>query len=110
MIPTINAAAQMEDSRIQFGWFRTLIALRKAHKVISEGRIEMLYGTTPICSPTAASDQEELLVVCNLTGHEVSLTLPEGWQDAPLLLGNYPRRPPHRPAPLRVPGSAAVSR
>lgn len=91
---TINAAAQVEDPDSIFGWYRTLIALRKTHKVISEGRIEMLYrDNADLLAYRRFTDQEELLVVCNLTGHEVSLTLPEGWQDAPLLLGNYPAAP-----------------
>lgn len=91
---TINAAAQVEDPDSIFGWYRTLIALRKAHKVISEGRIEMLYrDNADLLAYRRFTDKEELLVVCNLTGHEVSLTLPEGWQDAPLLLGNYPAAP-----------------
>lgn len=91
---TINAAAQVEDPDSIFGWYRTLIALRKTHKVISEGRIEMLYrDNADLLTYRRFTDQEELLVVCNLTGHEVSLTLPEGWQDAPLLLGNYPAAP-----------------
>jgi len=91
---TINAAAQVEDPDSIFGWYRTLIALRKAHKVISEGRIQMLYrDNADLLAYRRFTDQEELLVVCNLTGHEVSLTLPEGWQDAPLLLGNYPAAP-----------------
>lgn len=91
---TINAAAQVEDPDSIFGWYRTLIALRKTHKVISEGRIEMLCrDNADLLTYRRFTDQEELLVVCNLTGHEVSLTLPEGWQDAPLLLGNYPAAP-----------------
>ena len=37
----------------------------------------------------SASDGEELLVLCNLTAHEVPVTLPEGWAGAEKLLGNY---------------------
>lgn len=91
---TINAAAQMEDPDSIFGWYRTLIALRKAHKVISEGRIEMLFrDNADLLAYRRFTDEEELLVVCNLTDREVPLTLPEGWQDAELLLGNYPAGP-----------------
>ena len=39
-----------------------------------------------------AEDGEELLVLCNLTEHEVPYDLPEGWADAEKLLGNYPDR------------------
>lgn len=91
---TINAAAQMEDPDSIFGWYRTLIALRKAHKVISEGRIEMLFrDNADLLAYRRFTDEEELLVVCNLTDREVPLPLPEGWQDAELLLGNYPAGP-----------------
>lgn len=91
---TINAAAQVEDPDSIFGWYRTLIALRKAHKVISEGRIEMLFrDNADLLAYRRSTDEEELLVVCNLTDREVPLTLPEGWQDAELLLGNYPAGP-----------------
>ncbi|MEE0707494.1 MAG: alpha,alpha-phosphotrehalase [Gemmiger sp.] len=91
---TINAAAQVEDPDSIFGWYRTLIALRKAHKVISEGRIEMLFrDNADLLAYRRFTDEEELLVVCNLTDREVPLTLPEGWQDAELLLGNYPAGP-----------------
>ncbi len=91
---TINASAQVEDPDSIFGWYRTLIALRKAHKVISEGRIEMLFrDNADLLAYRRFTDEEELLVVCNLTDREVPLTLPEGWQDAELLLGNYPAGP-----------------
>ena len=91
---TINAAAQVEDPDSIFGWYRTLIALRKAHKVISEGRIEMLFrDNADLLAYRRFTNEEELLVVCNLTDREVPLTLPEGWQDAELLLGNYPAGP-----------------
>ena len=91
---TINAAAQVEDPDSIFGWYRTLIALRKAHKVISEGRIEMLFrDNADLLAYRRFTDEEELLVVCNLTDREVPLTLPEGWQAAELLLGNYPAGP-----------------
>ena len=91
---TINAAAQVEDPDSIFGWYRTLIALRKAHKVISEGRIEMLFrDNADLLAYRRCTDEEELRGVCNLTDREVPLTLPEGWQDAKLLLGNYPAGP-----------------
>ena len=32
----------------------------------------------------------EVLVVCNLTGRDAPVTLPAGWAEAGLLLGNYP--------------------
>lgn len=87
----INAADQVNDPDSIFSWYRTLVALRKQYKVISEGRIEMLCpDNAELLAYRRWTDEEELLVVCNLTGHDTALALPEGWQDAPLLLGNYP--------------------
>ena len=87
----INAAAQVEDPDSIFRWYRTLIALRKQYKVISEGRIQMLMpDDDALLAYRRWTDDEELLVVCNLTADTAPVTLPEGWQEARRLLGNYP--------------------
>ena len=88
---SINAAAQVEDPDSIFRWYRTLIALRKQYKVISEGRIQMLMpDDDALLAYRRWTDDEEALVVCNLTGHEAPVALPEGWGTAAQLLGNYP--------------------
>ena len=88
---SINAAAQVEDPDSIFRWYRTLIALRKQYKVISEGRIQMLMpDDDALLAYRRWTDDEELLVVCNLTADTAPVTLPEGWQEARRLLGNYP--------------------
>ena len=87
----INAASQVEDPDSIFRWYRTLIALRKQYKVISEGRIQMLMpDDDALLAYRRWTDDEELLVVCNLTADTAPVTLPEGWQEARRLLGNYP--------------------
>lgn len=43
--------------------------------------------------------ESELLVLCNLTAHDVPAALPGGWQTAGVLLDNYPDAAPG--APLR---------
>ena len=88
---SINAAAQVEAPDSIFRWYRTLIALRKQYKVISEGRIQMLMpDDDALLAYRRWTDDEELLVVCNLTADTAPVTLPEGWQEARRLLGNYP--------------------
>ena len=65
--------------------------LRKQYKVISEGRIQMLMpDDDALLAYRRWTDDEELLVVCNLTADTAPVTLPEGWQEARRLLGNYP--------------------
>ena len=88
----INAAAEVDDPDSVRSFYKMLVHLRKTHKVISEGKIEFLYPDNAdllAYRRYGAEDGEELLVLCNLTGHEVPITLPEGWAGAEKLLGNY---------------------
>lgn len=89
---TINAAAEMDDPDSVRSFYKTLVHLRKQHKVISEGKIEFLFPENAdllAYRRYGAPDGEELLVLCNLTAHEVPVTLPEGWAGTEKLLGNY---------------------
>ena len=71
------------------------MALRKQHPVIQSGKIEFLDKDDPDLLAYRRWDaQHELLVLCNLTGHDAPAALPEGWQDASVLLGNYPDAAP----------------
>ena len=79
---TINAAAEMDDPDSVRSFYKTLVHLRKQHKVISEGKIEFLFPENAdllAYRRYGAPDGEELLVLCNLTAHEVPVTCPEGW-------------------------------
>ena len=92
---SINAAAEMDDPDSIRSFYKTLVRLRKEHKVISEGRIGFLYPDNAdllAYRRYGAEGGEELLVLCNLTEHAVQCTLPDGWQQAETLLGNYPER------------------
>ena len=99
---TINAAAEVGDPDSIYSYYKQLVALRKQHPVIQSGKIEFLDKDDPDLLAYRRWDaQHELLVLCNLTGHDAPAALPEGWQDASVLLGNYPdAAPPRGPAPL----------
>ena len=76
-------------------FYKTLVHLRKTHKVISEGKIKFLSPDDAdllAYRRYGAEDGEELLVLCNLTEHDAPYALPEGWAGAEKLLGNYPGR------------------
>ena len=67
---TINAAAEMDDPDSVRSFYKTLVHLRKQHKVISEGKIEFLFPENAdllAYRRYGAPDGEELLVLCNLT-------------------------------------------
>ena len=92
---TINAAAEVGDPDSIYSYYKQLVALRKQHPVIQSGKIEFLYKDDPDLLAYRRWDaQHELLVLCNLTGHDAPAALPEGWQDARVLLGNYPDAAP----------------
>ena len=88
---TINAAAQVGDPDSIYSYYKELVALRKREPVISEGKIQFLYKEdADLLAYRRWNDTEEALVVCNLTGHEAPVALPEGWDSAVQLLGNHP--------------------
>ena len=93
--PAINAAAQVDDLDSVYSYYKKLVALRKQHRVISEGQIEFLYKDDPdLLAYRRWDGNSQLLVLCNLTGHEAPVQLPAQWQDAGVLLGNYPDAAP----------------
>ncbi len=93
--PAINAAAQVDDPDSVYSYYKKLVALRKQHRVISEGQIEFLYKDDPdLLAYRRWDGDSQLLVLCNLTGHEAPVQLPAPWQDAGVLLGNYPDAAP----------------
>ena len=93
--PAINAAAQVDDPDSVYSYYKMLVALRKQHRVISEGQIEFLYKDDPdLLAYRRWDGDSQLLVLCNLTGHEAPVQLPAPWQDAGVLLGNYPDAAP----------------
>ena len=93
--PVINAAAQVDDPDSVYSYYKKLVALRKQHRVISEGQIEFLYKDDPdLLAYRRWDGDSQLLVLCNLTGHEAPVQLPAPWQDAGVLLGNYPDAAP----------------
>ena len=66
----INAAAEVDDPDSVRSFYKTLVHLRKTHKVISEGKIEFLSPDNAdllAYRRFGAPGGEELLVLCSLT-------------------------------------------
>lgn len=87
----ISAQAQKEDPDSIFNFYKKLIRLRKEYEVISQGDVKFLYRDDPrVLAYKRSLGDEELLVVCNLTGEKVELEAEEGaegeWEK---ILGNY---------------------
>lgn len=87
----INAKAALEDPDSVFHYYRRLIALRKEYPVFVEGDFTLLEEEHPRLFVYRRSWRgEELLVVCNFGGEETPWKIPQEWEDAQVLLSNYP--------------------
>ena len=89
---SINAAAQMEDETSIRAFYKKLISLRKEMELISEGKIEFLMKEHPtVLAYRRYTDNQEMLVLCNFTGEETEVSLPQGWDSSDVLLTNWDR-------------------
>ena len=88
----INVAVQEKDSDSILNYYRKLIYLRKQYAVIQEGMIEFLYQKqSEIFGYKRSTEEQELLVINNLTGSEAVLQEPVVCEGYECLIGNYPR-------------------
>ena len=86
----INAAAQMHDETSIRTFYKRLVKMRKQMPVISDGKIEFLLCEDPnvLCYRRYLGEQE-LLVICNLTGENQTVTIDNQWKN--VLLSNRAR-------------------
>ncbi|MFJ4877137.1 alpha-glucosidase [Streptomyces sp. NPDC088745] len=89
----VNAEAQRADPDSVFHHYRRLIALRHTEPVLTHGDFrllhpdhEQLYAFTR----RDAASGTELLVLANFGATDLTVDLPEGWEQSPTLLTNVP--------------------
>jgi oligo-1,6-glucosidase len=91
----INAAEQLGRPDSVFRYYQKLIALRREMDVIVYGHYELLEPEHPdLFIYTRSCGNESLLVVCNFSEQEQAYTLPGEYQDASILIANYPAPAP----------------
>ncbi|EPD77374.1 alpha,alpha-phosphotrehalase [Atopobium sp. oral taxon 199] len=88
---TINAAAEVDDPDSVFSFYRQLIAIRKAHPVISEGDVHFIdtAGENIIAYERTLNDCR-VLVFANFSDQEVSSVSTDLFNGFDVLIGNYP--------------------
>ena len=92
---SINAAEQLARPDSVFHYYRKLIALRRETDVIVFGHYELLEPEHPdLFVYTRSFRNESLLVVCNFSEREQSYSIPAEYQDASILIANYPEPAP----------------
>ena len=86
----INAEEAMIDQDSVFYYYQKLIRLRKTEPILTEGKFQLLLKEDPsIFAYTRTTEKEQLLVLCNFKGQEVSYELPGIWKDQEVLISNY---------------------
>lgn len=100
----INAEKALVDPDSVFHYYQKLIALRKEYPVFVHGDFTLLEEAHPKLFVYRRSWQgDELLVVCNFSGEETEITLPEEWSTAQVLISNY-----DQPGKVLRPWEAAI--
>lgn len=87
----VNAAAAVADADSVFHYYRRLIALRKEHPILTDGRYVPLIPDHPhLFAYLRELENERWLVVCNFSGQEEALDLPDtvAGRVGELIIGN----------------------
>ena len=90
----INVEEENEDEDSILSCYKKLIRLRKEHRVIAEGDIGFIYRDHPqVLAYRRRTEEEELIVLANMTGREAALApafdaggwelLTASWKEAP---------------------------
>lgn len=87
----INAKAELADEDSVFHYYQKLISLRKQYPIIVYGKYELLLKDDEnLFVYTREMENEKLLTVCNFSGKEQALELPEEFVNAQCLIANIP--------------------
>lgn len=85
----INAEEQLSRSDSVFNFYRELVTLRHKYPVIVYGRYQLLWPEDKqVFAYTRTWEGKTLLVVCNLSGRDTCVKLPDGVADKTLLISN----------------------
>ena len=86
----INAEKEMKEEDSAYAFYKKLIFLRKEKEIIAEGSIDFLEKeNADVLAYRRNYQGEELIVLNNLTGKEVTVEKQAQWKSYEKLLGNY---------------------
>ena len=87
---TINAKEQLSREDSVFHYYQKLIRLRKEKEIIVYGTFDLLLpDDEQLYVFTRTLGEEKLLVVCNFSGEEVELQIPDEFCRGSVLINNY---------------------
>jgi oligo-1,6-glucosidase len=83
----INAAAQVDDPDSVLAHYRQLIALRRELPVVVDGDFTLLLPDhRQVFAYIRRLDDDELLVIANLSSQAVEVSIPAGWDDSDVVV------------------------
>ena len=86
----INAEKQIKDKDSIYSFYKNLVAMRKDKDVISKGTIEFFEKENEdVLAYRRTCGEEELIVLNNLTGKEITVPAEAAWTEYRKLVGNY---------------------
>jgi oligo-1,6-glucosidase len=107
----INVEADRAAGRSIFEHFRRLVDLRHSDETVSLGRFSMLEPAHPrLYAFTRTLGDDVLLVMGNMSDYPLEWEVPGGWDEAILVLGNYPDSEDPRPVESLRPWEARIYR
>lgn len=87
---TINVAGQLEDEHSVLNYYKRLIQLKKDYDVFNYGKYELVdKDHKQIYSYKRILDNEEVIIMSNLTSEKATITYPLNLERSKLLLHNY---------------------
>ncbi|MCJ0917605.1 alpha-glucosidase [Mammaliicoccus sciuri] len=87
---TINVAGQLEDEHSVLNYYKGLIQLKKDYDVFNYGKYELVdKDHKQIYSYKRILDNEEVIIMSNLTSEKATITYPLNLERSKLLLHNY---------------------
>ena len=86
----INAKAQVNDENSIFNYYKKLISLRKTYDVFADGKFELLLKDDKnIFAYKRETESEELVMIANFYGNEVTYEVKEDLENMEVLIQNY---------------------
>ena len=87
---TINVADQLEDEHSVLNYYKRLVQLKKDYDVFNYGKYELVdKDHKQIYSYKRILDNEEVIIMSNLTSEKATITYPLNIEKSKLLLHNY---------------------
>lgn len=85
----INVEKQLKDEDSILNFYKKLFRIRKNNPILVHGSIEFLELNKNCISYLRSYDDQQILVLCNLSSENIKIPVPQGFHSGKILLSNY---------------------